>query len=65
MAKKEKVKARCIECKHPELMQLYNNRIIAKCPFLLYKQVANVLRECGMFSKTMFQKEIKKLSHLK
>ena len=65
MAKKEKVKVRCIECEHPELMQWDNTPIIAKCPFLIYKQVANILRECGMFSKTMFQKEIKKLSHLK
>ena len=61
MAKKqEKVKVRCIECKHPELMQWDNNPVIAKCPFLLYRQVANSLRECDLFSKTMFKKEIKK-----
>lgn len=64
MAKKEKVKVRCIECKHPELMQWDNNPVIAKCPYLLYKQVANSLRECDLFSKTMFKKEIKKFTHL-
>lgn len=65
MAKKqEKVKVRCIECKHPELMQWDNNPVIAKGPFLLYRQVANSLRECDLFSKTMFQKEIKKFTHL-
>ena len=56
MAKKEKVKVRCIDCRHPKLMQWDNNPVIAKCPFLLYKQVANALRECELFSKTMFQK---------
>ena len=63
--KKEKEKVRCVECKHSELMRWDNNPVIAKCPFLLYKQVANSLRECGSFSKTLFQKKIEKFTHLK
>jgi hypothetical protein len=63
--KKEKVKVKCIDCKHPELMQWDNNPIIAKCPYLLYKQVANSLRECDMYTKTLLRNEIIKLTHLK
>lgn len=65
MAKKEpKQKVKCFDCKHPELMQWDNNPIIAKCPHLLYRQVANTLRTCSLFAKRTGQPIIKHLTHL-
>lgn len=61
--KKEKEKVRCIECFHAELMQWDNNPIISKCPFLLYRQVANSVRECESFKKSFSEKPIKKFTH--
>lgn len=61
MAKKApKEKVKCIDCAHSELMQRDSNPIIAKCPFLLYRQVANSVRECGSYKKSYTTKNIKK-----
>ena len=62
MAKKtDKEKVRCIDCIHAELMQWYNNPVIAKCPFTQYKQVANAVRTCGDFVQGR-KKAIKKMT---
>lgn len=64
MAKKEpKAKVKCIDCIHSELTQWDNNPVIAKCPFLLYRQVANAIRECNKYQKSYHVKNIKKLTH--
>lgn len=64
MAKKtEKEKVRCINCIHSELFQWDSNPVIAKCPNLLYRQVANVLRICDNYSKALSPKEIKKMTN--
>lgn len=61
MAKKQpKEKVKCIDCERSELMQRDNNPIIAKCPFLLYRQVANAIRECSSYKKSYTTKNIKK-----
>lgn len=65
MAKKKEVeKVKCLDCKRSELMQWDNNPIIAKCPHRLYRQVANSLRECGLYSKSYTKKDIKMFTHL-
>lgn len=64
MAKKTINRVRCIECRHPQLFQWDNNPVIAKCPFLLYRQVANSPRACDQFEKAPFKKQITKLTHL-
>lgn len=58
MAKKQSNKVKCIECRHSELTQKGNNPVIAKCPFLLYRQVANSIRECERFAKALSGKTI-------
>lgn len=64
MAKKtEKEKVRCINCIHSELFQWDENPVIARCPNLLYRQVANVLRTCDNYSKALSPKRIKKMTH--
>ena len=65
MAKKaEKQRVKCIDCERSELMQWDNNPVIAKCPYLLYKQVANAFRTCVRHKKSFSSKPIKKLTHL-
>jgi hypothetical protein len=64
MAKKEaKPKVKCFDCKKPELFQWDNNPIIAKCPHLLYRQVANALRTCNLFEKRIKEPIIKHFTH--
>lgn len=64
MAKKQEAeKVRCIECEHSELMQWDNNPVIARCPFLLYRQVANILRVCNRYDNASSTKHITKYTH--
>lgn len=66
MAKKEaKPKVRCFDCANAELMQWDKNPVIAKCPYLLYRQVANSFRYCTNYQKSSSTKKITKLTHLK
>ena len=58
MAKKQSSKVKCIECRHADLTQRGNNPVIAKCPFLLYRQVANSIRECERFAKALSETTI-------
>lgn len=61
MAKKQtKASVRCIECQFAQLFQRDNNPVIAKCPYLLYRQVANALRLCQNFVKSATPKQITK-----
>ena len=63
MAKKTINRVKCIECKHAELMQWDNNPVISKCCHHIYRQVANALRSCTLFEKSMKQKTIKHYTH--
>ena len=64
MAKKQqKEKVRCINCIHSELFQWDENPVIAKCPNLLYRQVANAQRTCDNYIAAKLAKEITKLTH--
>lgn len=61
MAKKApKERVRCIECQFAQLFQRDNNPVIAKCPYLLYRQVANSWRLCQIFVKAVSPKQITK-----
>lgn len=64
MAKKEKQRVSCINCKHSTLTQRNNDPVISKCEHQLYRQVARQLRICEHYAKATGQKKITKYSHL-
>ena len=64
MAKKEKQRVRCIDCKHSELTQRNNDPVISRCEFQLYRQVARPFRICEHYIKATGQKKITKYSRL-